>query len=730
MSTRHAIDGIRRTGAWRAAGPAALCAALVAALHLAGVSAQSPQGQPQQGQPPPANLPPVTFRTEVRFIEVDAFVTNADGTPVADLTLEDFELYEDGKRQQIQSFSSVNLPIDRPDRPLYSPTAIEPDVRTNEGGEGRVYLILLDDIHVHPSRVPHIRAALHQFIERNFGANDLAAVARVRNTRDSQDFTNNPRLLLKAIDSFTGNVPRERVIVTPDVGFDPLSAAAAAADPVGAAALAAALTAPTAPGAPTSTEIERAQEAMNATSRVRELSEFLASVRGRRKALIFVSEGSPFDTFAVMGQPGLMASNVTDDTKRAIAAATRGNVTVYAIDPRALMPVDTSNLGAPESFDEIASTPRVRIAQDSLRELATETGGFAALNVNDLDGTFARIVRENSSYYLLGYSPTNDRRDGSYRRLEVKLRRPGLQVRYRNGYTASTDRVPDLPSTAASSSSLLAVSTALASPLPTSRGLPLRVFAAPYRGPSDKATVVMAIELDGSRLDFEEKDGLFIEHVEIAQSASDSNGRRHPPLRHTMALNLKRATYERVMKSGLRVLSQMDLPPGRYQLRVAAGSKEGKAGAVLYDLEIPDFSREMFTMSGLSLTSSRAGDTMTLMSKAPLPIGQGRPLVTSRVFDNRDTVAVFGEVYDNQRNDRGHTVDISTELRTDTGAVVVKSSEKRSSSELKGSLGGYGFMAVVPLKSLSPGIYVIHAEARLNAGDRPVVSRDLQINVR
>jgi hypothetical protein len=240
----------------------------------------------------------------------------------------------------------------------------------------------------------------------------------------------------------------------------------------------------------------------------------------------------------------------------------------------------------------------------------------------------------------------------------------------------------------------------------------------------------MAIELDGSRLDFEEKDGLFVEHVEIAQSASDSSGRRHPPLRHTMALNLKRATYERVMKSGLRVLSQMDLPPGRYQLRVAAGSKEGKAGAVLYDLEIPDFSREMFTMSGLSLTSSRAGDTMTLMSKAPLPIGQGRPLVTSRVFDTRDTVAVFGEVYDNQRNDRGHTVEISTELRTDTGAVVVKSSERRSSSELKGSVGGYGFMAVVPLNTLSPGIYVIHAEARLNAGDRPVVSRDLQINVR
>lgn len=697
----------------------ALCAALVAAPGW-------PRAAAQQRQPPPADLPPVTFRTEVRFIEVDAFVTDAAANPVPNLKIEDFEIYEDGRRQQIQSFSAVNLPIEHADRPLYSPKAIEPDVRTNEGGEGRIYMILLDDIQVHPSRVPYVRTALHQFIESNFGVNDLAAVVRVRNTRDSQDFTNNPRLLLKAIDSFTGGVPRD-IAATPATGYRAAFVAAATTAGV--------TVAPTL-GEATSAEIEQAIEAGNVSSRVRELAEFMAGVRGRRKAMLFVSEGNAFNTYEAMGQTGAAASFVVEETRKAIAAATRGNVTIYSIDPRSLVPIDPNNLSTVEGLagpqvagpNEVKLSP-LRLAQDSLRELATETGGFASINVNDLRGAFERIVRENSAYYLLGYSPSNDRRDGTYRRLEVRVRRPGLTVRSRNGYTASADRTTQAAQSPTASASLTAVTSAIASPLPVS-GLPLRVFAAPYRGRSRNATVVLSIEVDGSQLDFVEKDGLFVEQVEIAHGASDANGKRLPPLRHSMALNLKRPTYDRVKRDGLRVLSQMDLPPGRYQLRVAVGSSEGKAGAISYDLEVPDFSREPFTMSGLSMTSSRSSDALTLAPKGPLPIGLGNPLVTSRVFDGRDTIAVFGEVYENQSAARSHTVEITTELRTDAGAVVRKSSETRSSAELRGTSGGYGFTAVVPLRDLTPGIYVFHAEARLNAGNHPTTSRDVQIRVR
>ena len=420
--------------------------AAMAALGVASLIAQQAPAQSPRAVDPP----PVVFRAEANFIEIDAFVTDAAGNSVPGLTVADFELFEEGRPQEVLSFTAVDLPIERGERPLFSPRPIEPDVRSNAGGEGRIYLILLDDVHVHPSRIPRVRAALHQFIERNFGTNDLAAVTRVRGgSQDAQEFTNNPRLLLRAIDRFTGNVPREAPRATVAVEGS-LSAA----------------------------EIEVAHEARTVSSRVRELSEFLAAVRGRRKAMLFVSEGSPFDVNAVMGQSGSVASMVLEDTQKAIAAATRGNVTIYTIDPRGLVPMDANDLAG----EALPTGMGMRLAQDGLRQLATETGGFASVNMNDLEGTFTRIVRENSAYYVLGYSPSNDRRDGKYRSVQVRVKRPGLQVRSRSGYTAASGRPSPTPAPSAGITSV-AVANALASPLPTS-GVPLTVFAAPYRGNS------------------------------------------------------------------------------------------------------------------------------------------------------------------------------------------------------------------------------------------------------
>src|SRR5436190_12206896 len=118
--------------------------------------------------------PPVTFKAEVNLVEVDAFVTDAQGNPVPDLTAADFEVLEDGKPQKISSFALVNIPIERGDRPLFASAPIEPDVKTNRLVDGRIYLIVLDDLHVDFSRGPRVKAAVRQFIERNFGANDVA----------------------------------------------------------------------------------------------------------------------------------------------------------------------------------------------------------------------------------------------------------------------------------------------------------------------------------------------------------------------------------------------------------------------------------------------------------------------------------------------------------------------------------------------------------------------------
>ena len=111
--------------------------------------------------------------------------------------------------------------------------------------------------------------------------------------------------------------------------------------------------------------------------------------------------------------------------------------------------------------------------------LADETGGFAAVNRNDFDGAFERIVADNSSYYVLGYYSTNDRRDGRFRKIEVRVKRPGLRVRSRNGYVAP--RGPPSEYDAARRRCAPALAEALGSPLPVT-GVPIKVFAAPYKG--------------------------------------------------------------------------------------------------------------------------------------------------------------------------------------------------------------------------------------------------------
>jgi hypothetical protein len=134
-------------------------------------------------------------------------------------------------------------------------------------------------------------------------------------------------------------------------------------------------------------------------------------------------------------------------------------------------------------------------------------------------------------------------------------------------------------------------------------------------------------------------------------------------------------------------------------------------------------------MSGISLTSPSAAAVMTVRPKDPLKDLLPGPATATREFPKTDTIVLFGEVYENQKG-AGHKIDIKTELRADGGRVVWNGGEERDSSELKGSTGGYGFTAQVPLADVAPGLYVVHVEAQSRAGDQPKVSRDILVKVK
>jgi len=105
----------------------------------------------QQTAPNPQ--PPVTFKVEVNYVEIDAAVVDAQGRPVSDLTKDDFEIVEEGTPQTIAAFSRVDVPVSRPDPPLFKRAPVEPDVVSNiDPFNGRVFLIVLDDLQTDFSR--------------------------------------------------------------------------------------------------------------------------------------------------------------------------------------------------------------------------------------------------------------------------------------------------------------------------------------------------------------------------------------------------------------------------------------------------------------------------------------------------------------------------------------------------------------------------------------------------
>jgi VWFA-related protein len=547
------------------------------------------------------------------------------------------------------------------------------------------------------------------------GANDIAAVVHTSGRTDAaQEFTSNQRLLLEAIDKFIGKKLRSALLNRLDEE-QRTRATRAAGDPIN-----------------DPDTMERGFHARNTLDSLRNYAQVLEGVRGRRKALVYFSEGIDYDIHDPFGNRD--ATTIIDSTKDAISAATRANVAFYGIDVRGLgagsetaieiqsLPTDpTLNLGVGALYNE------VRLGQDSLRVLSDETGGFAVVNTNDVAGAFQRLVEENSSYYVLGYYPSNERRDGRFRRIDVKINKPGLSVKARRGYVAPRGRAQEAKLAGPNDASP-ELREAMSSPVPVG-GLPLSATASVFKGPDNKGSIVMSTTVGGRDLALVEKDGLFHNDLELSWLASDAKGKVFPGERNTVNLTLKPDTVTRLRTSGFRVISTMDLPPGRYQLRIAAREANTKrAGLIFYDVEVPDFAKERLSMSGVALTSMGSSAAPTARPKDPLLKLLPGPLSTYRDFVQNDEVALFTEVYE-AGGSPAHKVEIALALQAEGGQTVFQTREERDSSELSGSSGGYGFSARIPLRDIPPGLYVLRVQAESRIADRISVSRETIINV-
>ena len=419
----------------------------------AGLSAQQPAPPKPDAQPAPAQEKP-TFRVQVDLVTNDVIVRDEKGNFVPDLKKEDFEVFEDGVKQEISSMQVItggrvtNLLAPPPPPPPEG--IILPPTKPRNDTSGRIFLFFVDDLHLQFHNTGRVRELFRKISKELVHEGDLFGIVSSGPSSIAVDMTYDRNRLEEAIKKMTGNELKPTDIIQGPSGAEGPS--------------------------------EVRYRAHVAFSTVSDVLTELEKVHNRRKALIYVSDGydfnpfqdsrlglmdpnSPFqqNTFAqtqnqIAAQnsdgsspqaPDPMASQQKQNEEFADAdlarelgdltrAANRANVTMYTIDPRGLVGMgDIDEQVDPQQWNEY-----VRKSQDSLRVIAEETGGVAVVNQNDFSKALKRIDAETSDYYVLGYYSSNPDPTRRRRQMVVKVSRPGLTIWARKEYVLKAPPAP------------------------------------------------------------------------------------------------------------------------------------------------------------------------------------------------------------------------------------------------------------------------------------------------
>jgi VWFA-related protein len=400
-----------------------LLCAIVASLLLA----PTLQGQ----NPPPGSGQPM-FRSSTALVEVDAIVHDREGRFATGLRAEDFEIFEDGKPQNIQQFYMVTH---EPGGSVTSEHADATDYRAR-----RVFVILFDEGHLANDSLMRVKEGAAAFVRDRMGPDDVGGVF-VNGGMYKGRLTSDKGQLLAGVHAVRPAFDNRQALLAPFEQFPRIPGERDATRIAeGARELVDAL------GIKACREYRAECELNGGLNQVENLIEQKARLYVRqariladrtaqglqtvarglsripgRKTVVFLSEG-----FYLEDSRGLI---------EAIAAqAARGGTTIYSIDGRGLV-------GAPSPTASVVTTERGRstafdTGDDGPNILTASTGGFMVRNIDDMSRAFGMIVRDTSTYYVIGYQPANSTMDGKYRRIDVKSKVAGLNVRARKGYAA------------------------------------------------------------------------------------------------------------------------------------------------------------------------------------------------------------------------------------------------------------------------------------------------------
>jgi VWFA-related protein len=406
--------------------------------------------------------PASTFRTGITQIDVALVVRDRQGACVKGLRAQDIEIYEDNTRQEIANLTHVDLPAISDARAAgVASQAVSMVLPTDR----RVYLVVLDDLQIAPEFTEAARRAVTQFVQRNLAPTDVVGMVLTSGIKNGiSDFTVDRKQLLGVVDALVGRKeavvarredPRaeyaawkagqegEFLTSAPGEGLGSSTGGSAGMrgnagsgfgqqsqkmDPNRMRGLADFQRKLMDPGQ-SSQDANAARAALVSMDMLRRLAEAMGRISLPRKSIVYFSQGLDYDVDDVTERSASNASSVREAMQAAISSATRNNVAFYAFDPRGGIVADVG-YGAKQDNAHGRSI-------ESLQRLASETGGFAAVQSNDLAAAYDRLVQENSQYYVVGYYPAKPKEDGKFHRIEVKIRgRSDLTVTARRGYFA------------------------------------------------------------------------------------------------------------------------------------------------------------------------------------------------------------------------------------------------------------------------------------------------------
>ena len=401
----------------------------MAGVPATGVRAQAPPASPPQTAPPAGQVTPPTFRTATDLVSTDVIVRDGKGQFVADLKPSDFEVFEDGVKQEIVSFvlshGGRTYNQQAPPQVAAQEGVFLPQSRPTSDSSGRVFLVFIDDLHLDFGSTPKTREIIKKMLRNLIHDGDMFGIITTGTSSIEQQLTYDRQILEHAVSRITGNALKPSEILN--------RGSWGSQGP-----------------------IEVRHRAHVAFETAYELVKNLEKVQNRRKAVLFISSGYDFNPFertrfeqtvellqttaedlaydpfqiVAESQATLNEADLIAELTMLTRAARRANAAFYTIDPRGLIAgQDMADEVNTQDFNE-----HVRETQTALRVLAEETGGFAIVNQNDFDKGLKRIDAETSDYYLIGFYSSNPDPLKRNRKIEIKVR-SDHDVQHRTSYS-------------------------------------------------------------------------------------------------------------------------------------------------------------------------------------------------------------------------------------------------------------------------------------------------------